>query len=310
MEAPIYSELYLLDRGQLSAVLAPDSDRVPTLCETPPFITRFEYLPLGFEDAQLMAARERLSNPQCSLIVMTNCPDGPPNRSGLVFTFQQQVEGLSWRDGSLIHHGASGRQFAVTTPQGSWQWTQDARLGRAGYFLTGQSGENTLWRIFRLEADALNRTVVTIVPVRLSSQSPRADFSSVSDPGLRLELTQQYEEFCRSVSAYAFRDVVTKARNIVEGLVADRLRSANQNATARIWDDLQTVKRMREDNATRASCPVSEIQYHLLHKIRIAHGRTHPDSGGAPITPLRPEFAMSIVEDLSEVLRGWGIVNP
>jgi hypothetical protein len=104
--------------------------------------------------------------------------------------------------------------------------------------------------------------------------------------------------------------VVTKARNISEGLVADRLRSANQNATARIWDDLQTVKKMREDNATRASCPVSEIQYHLLHKIRIAHGRTHPDVGGAATAPLRPEFAMSVVEDLNEVLRGWAIVNP
>jgi hypothetical protein len=240
---------------------------------------------------------------------MINCPDGAPNRSGLLFAFQQQINGLSWRDDSRIYHGGSAKQYFAATSLGSWDWAQDVRLGRAGYFLTGQSGESALWRIFRLEADALNRTVVTIAPVRLNSQCPRADFSSVSDPNLRVEITQQYDEFCRSVSAYAFRDVVTKARNIAEGLLVDRLRSANQDATARIWDDLQTVKRMREDNATRASCPVSEIQYHLLHKIRIAHGRTHPDVGGAGSAPLRPEFAMTVVEDLEEVLRGWGYVN-
>lgn len=119
MEAPIHSELYILERGQLSAVLAPDSDRVPTLCEAPPLIARFEYLPVGFDESQLLAARERLNNSRCNLMVMMNCPDGPPNRSGLLFTFQQQVNGLSWRDGSHIHHGGSAKQFAATTPQGS-----------------------------------------------------------------------------------------------------------------------------------------------------------------------------------------------
>jgi hypothetical protein len=310
MEAPIYSELYILERGQLSAILAPDSDRVPTLCDAPPFVTRLEYLPVGFDERQLVAARERLSNPQCHLLLMIGCPDGPPNRSGLIFTFQRQVNGISWRDGSCSHHGGVAKQFAVTTPQGSWQWIQDSRLGQPGYFLTGQSGESALWRLFRLEADALNRTVVTVAPIRMTAHCPTADFSSIADTRLQAELSQQFEDFSRSATAYAFRDVATKARNIAEGLLAYFLRTVNQNATARIWDDLQTVKRLREDDVTRPSCPVSEMQYHLLHKIRLAHARTHPDAGSTANAPLRPEFAMSIVEDIAEVLRGWGLVNP
>jgi hypothetical protein len=309
MEAVILSDIYILERGQLSTVLAPDSDGVPTVCAPQPFITRFEYLSVGFEEGQIIAARERLNNPQCGLLVAVMCPDGPPNRSALIFAFQQQLNGISWRDGSRSYHGGSARRFAATTPQVNWAWTEEAKSGRAGYFLTGQSGESALWRIFRLEANALNCTVVTLAPVRLNARCPAADFSSISEPALRSELAQQYEEFCRSATAYAFRDVATKARNIAEGLLAYRLRSTNVGGTGRIWNDLQTVKKILEDTSTRASSPVSELEYHLIHKIRLVHARTHPDNPAAASLPVRPEFAMSVVEDLSEILRGWGLAR-
>ena len=309
MQATILSDIYILERGQLSAVLAPDSDNVPTLCTPEPFITRFEYLPLGFEETQLIAARGRLNDPRCSLIAALPCPDGPPYRSGLIFTFQQQLNGISWRDDSRSYHGGSARRFAATTPQGSWVWMEDARSGRAGYFLTGQSAESALWRTFRLEADALNRNIVTLAPVRWNSQCQAADFSTITEHVLRSELTQQYQEFCRSATSYAFRDVATKARNIAEGLLAFRLRSTGLSSTGRIWNDLQTVKRILEDTSTRTSSPVSEFEYHLLHKIRLVHARTHPDNPAASTLPVRPEFAMSVVEDLSEILRGWDLVR-
>lgn len=309
MEAVVLGDIYVLERGQLSVVLTPDSDNVPTVCDPQPIVTRFEYLPVGFDDAQLIATRGRLNEARCNLFLAVPCPDGPPYRSGHIFTFQQALNGISWRHGSCSYHGGSATRFAATTPRGSWVWTEDARSGRAGYFLTGQSGESALWRVFRLEADALNRTVVTLAPVRWNAQCPAADFSPITEPALRSELAQQYEDFCRSATSYAFRDVATKARNIAEGLLAYRLRSASFNGTGRIFQDLQTVKRTLDDSSTRGSSPVSELEYHILHKIRLVHARTHPDNPATAYLPVKPEFAMSVVEDLSEILRAWGLLR-
>ena len=186
---------------------------------------------------------------------------------------------------------------------------EDARSGRLGYFLTGQSGESALWRVFRLEVDVLNHTVVTLAPVRWNAQCPAADFSPIAEP-LRSELRQQYEDFCRSATSYAFRDVATKARNIAEGLLACRLRSVGLESSGRIFQDLQVVKTILEDSLARSTSPVSEFDYHLLHKIRLVHGGTHPDNPVAANLGGRPEFAMSVVEDLSEILRRWGLVRP
>lgn len=62
IEEMVLADIYVLQRGQLSAVLAPDSDNIPTLCDPQPHVTCFEYLPLGFGEAQLVSARGRLGD--------------------------------------------------------------------------------------------------------------------------------------------------------------------------------------------------------------------------------------------------------
>ena len=117
-------------------------------------------------------------------------------------------------------------QYRPTTTQGPWTWLNEMRAGQSGYFLTGTVGDSSLWRLFRVETDAFRRAVFTLSPVRLTAGCPRADFSSLSDPLLASEVTAQYRDLCASVVSHAYRDVVTKARNIVEGLVSTRLKAA------------------------------------------------------------------------------------
>jgi hypothetical protein len=48
------------------------------------------------------------------------------------------------------------------------------------------------------------------------------------------------------------------------------------------------------------------MDYHLAQKIRLVHGQTHPPQVGVSGVALRPEFALSVVEDLVELLKGLG----
>jgi len=132
----------------------------------------------------------------------------------------------------------------------------------------------------------------------------------VTDGAARVEAAQQYEDLGRRLSAGAYRDIPTKVRNIVEGLLAIKLKSQGRIGLMELGRDLQTVKALLENPATRNNCDWEDLEYHLLQKIRLAHAHTHTgaviDTGRA----LRPEFALSVVDDLVELLRMWGYVRP
>jgi hypothetical protein len=160
--------------------------------------------------------------------------------------------------------------------------------------------------MFRLEPDAFYRAVFTLVPVRLSGGCPSANFSTVNDALLASELTAQYSDLCRSVVGHGYRDVVTKARNIVEGLVSARLKAAGHPTSRDLFGDLLTIKSLLEDSTLRATCGWGQFEYHLAHKIRLVHSQTHPTQTVKTGRALRPEFALSVVEDLIELLTIWG----
>lgn len=257
----------------------------------------------------MVRARGQLANDNCWLLVPIPCPDGPPHRSVLLFTFQQAMNGMSWRDETKIFHGYKLLQYRPTTTQGPWTWLGEMRAGQPGYFLTGTVGDSSLWRLFRLETDAFHRAVLTLSPVRLAAGCPNADFSSLTDALLASEVKAQYRDLCGSVVAHGYRDVVTKARNIVEALVSDRLKGAGHPASRDLFGDLQIVKRLLEDDKQRDACGWTQLEYHLAHKIRLVHSQTHPTQTVKTGRALRPEFALSVVEDLIELLTIWRFVG-
>jgi hypothetical protein len=300
------TELYLLERSRVSLVLVPDSTGVPTVVYPQPVLFRTAYVAASDVDAGIASARTRLANNNFMLLAPISCPDGPPHRSALLFAYQQEINGMSWLDGTRSFHGAKMLQFKPTTTQAPWQWLSEARAGQSGYFLTGTVGDSSLWRLSRLETDAFRRAIFTLSPIRLAVGCPSANFSSVPDALLAAEITAQYRDLCASVVAHGYRDVVTKARNVVEGLVSARLRSAGKSTSRDLFGDLQTVKRLLEDDKQRDECGWTQLEYHLAHKIRLVHGQTHPTQAVKAGRALRPEFALSITEDLIELLTIWG----
>lgn len=197
------STLYIL-RG--TVILVPDSGGVPEIVDPQPLILRIAYISPDLLDTQLTRARGGLASPQCHLFVPIQSPEGPPYRSGLIFAFQGNRLGVSWRDEQTERHGAQMTQFGATTPLVEYDWSQDMQRGRPGYFVTGQSAEASLWRVFRLEADALGRQIFTIAPLQFAPSCPEANFSSVADTVRRAEIGAQYDEFCQRVAAGAYRD--------------------------------------------------------------------------------------------------------
>jgi hypothetical protein len=306
----VSTELFILDRERLPLLLVPDSDGVPCAIHPQPTVLRGAYLSTHeLETGGLIRAKGQL-NQECPLLVPVSCADGAPLRSCLYFQFVQRLTGMPWRDGSNIRYGDNMRQYGAATDRVSYQWLSDARAGNRGYLVTGTSGEDSLWRLFRLESDVFHRIVLTLAPVRFNSVCPLADFSAISDSVQAGQLKQQYDDLCRSAGGYEYRHVVTTARNIVEGLISARLSSTGQPSTGRIFDDLKTVRKLLDDSKTRDTCGWSDTDYHLAQKIRLVHGQTHIQQTLTIGRPLRPEFGLSVVDDLVELLRAWGYCTP
>jgi hypothetical protein len=304
------SELFLRFPERYAGVFVLDSDNVLTLLDPQPLVLCAAYLSSDLLDSEFSIAQAKLCASECELLFVPMLSlDGPPYRSGKIFAFQNCVSGAAWWDGKTTRVGAQMRRFAAATALGPWNWTRDERDGRSGYFLTGVSRDSTLWRVFRLETDALQHQVLTLAPMRVAPTCPHVDFSSVAEMGLRSELTALYHEFCQRVARNAYRDIPTKARNIVEGVVAYKLESQGRSAKKELGKDLETVKVLLDDNASRPTCGWSPLEYHLAHKIRLVHGKTHPGAVRALGGPIRPEFALSVVDDLGELLRIWGYIQ-
>jgi hypothetical protein len=194
--------------------------------------------------------------------------------------------------------------YAAATTNGNYVWTLDEERGQPGFFLTGRSSKSALWRVFRVE-DSLGRTVVTLAPVMLAPCCPNANFNSMSDDDRQSKVAAEYQALCQSISQAAYRTIPTKARGIVESLLTEKLSKQGHVAKGELGKDLVQVKALLEDARARGSCGWTDIEYALMNKIRLVHGMTHLENP----EPLRPEFAMSVVTDLAELLTRWGYVD-
>jgi hypothetical protein len=301
------NELYFLNRSSGPLWLVPGSDGVPTVLDPQPVLLRAAYVPDVLEHT-ISGARVQLGNELCWLLAPIVCPDGPPYRSVVIFVSENEMKGASWHDGPYIRHGATMLRYRAAKKGVSWSWVDDLGMERFGFFLTGPVGSGSLWRLFRAEVDALSRWILTIAPVRLSSRCPEANFSSLKAPVLAREVADQYIDLAKAVTSNSYREVVTKAKNIVEGIVADRLGNAETGRD--LFVNLQTIKTLLEDPQQRNSCGWTDLEYHLANKIRLVHGQTHATGPVRAGRPLRAEFALSTVEDLIELLSSWGYCPP
>lgn len=298
MNASETSELFLLQRSNVSLWLAPDTNGIAHALDPQPTLFRAAYLP-STDEQSILAAKSWLASDRCWLITFTACPDGPPHRWGLLFIFVDEVV-LTFQDGPYTRPGKRALRYRRATKATSLGSPSDG----PGYFLTGMERDGALWQLTRQELDLLNQWVLTLSPVRFSSHIPRADFSSLKAPLLAQEVAAQFDDMARAITSNGYREVVTKAKNIVEAVVADRLGTVETSRD--LHTNLQTIKKFIDANPEDGASGWSYLEYHLMQKIRILHGQTHPTGPTKTGRSLRPEFALTAVEDLIELLRLWG----
>jgi hypothetical protein len=299
MDLATATEFYLSDTSRVPVVLVPDLTGTLSVVTPPPLLLRTVYLSSHELETGMQGAKSQLVGHYCFLFAPTPCPDGPPHRSGVLFVGPQKTQ-VTWHDESGRHVSHPVTRFQSADTHSSWGWMTDARMGNFGYFLTGETGSDSLWRLFRLESDAFRRSILTLAPVRLVSGCPQADFSSLPDPLLAKEVAEQYADVCRSVVNHSYRNAVTQSRSIVEGIIWARLGATGGRD---LFADLRTIKNLLETE--KESCGWTELEYHLAHKIRLVHAQTHASQVAKSGRALTPEFALSAVEDLIELLRIW-----
>src|SRR3989442_764895 len=151
-----------------------------------------------------------------------------------------------------------------------------SRFGRPAFFLTG-SGGTALWRLARLEADALNRLVLTLQPVRLAHGLAVPSFDQVSDTALRAYLTEQFEAFQRAVASGAHLEVVDRSANIAEGVLDYCLSGAGRDVPRTLAERLTAARGVLEEKELRGKVPLTSHANHLAHKIRELHARINAD---------------------------------
>jgi hypothetical protein len=300
-------KLHLAWHGSTLQVLAPDFQNIPTLVVPAPDLRRTAFLDYFAvtDDSQIRSAASRLDNPQPLLMLVRPNLDGPPFRTGTLFCYVRE-ENVSWRAGSISNHSLRTEVYEASTSRGSSNWLYN---GKPGYFLTGTWQKHELWRVARLETDAAYRYLFTLAPLRLAHGLPEVQFSALTSPTLRAEAERHWSEFQNQLVAHQYYALVTSAKNVAETVLADYLSQTGLSSRRDFDEMLGKLRDMLNAPKTETGVPFDFMDYHLMQKIRLLHGRTHSGQVARMGRATRPELALTVAEDLVEVLTSLGLAS-
>jgi len=239
-----------------------------------------------------------------TLLKLVSSPDGPPNRMVRIFRYSKQERINVLRSGRLTRIPA---QVYYEVSKGSNAWDNDAAKHAQGLFVTGEGDPASIWKVSRIERDAFDAPLITLSPLVIAGGFPTLDLSMVASQHAQEEIEGQYRELQTSYQNNAYRAVVTHAKNIAEVLIPLKANLPSKNTFNGTLKDLRAQMDQLHAKGKRGS--VSELSYHLAQKLRLLHQRTHPErtiDAGRGITP---QFAVTVVQDLVEILRDLGCVR-
>jgi hypothetical protein len=301
-------ELYLAPHGNSLLALVPDCQNVPTVIPSPNLLRTAYLSNHGVTDQnQIQIAANSLGREWPLLMMIRVSNDGAPFRSGIIF-FRHESRVVSWRAESLIQHGLRAELYLASTSRGHDRWKEDAISGQPAYFLTGLPNSSSLWRITRMEPDAAFRLVFTLAPVKLAHGLPHVQFAPLLNPDLRAEAEQHWSEFKNHLMQHQYYALVTSAKNVAETILAAHL-SASGISFQRDFNEMLQALGDQLSRKDEGAAPFSYLDYHLMHKIRLLHARTHPGRVASMGRAIKPEFALTIAEDLVEILTSFGYAD-
>src|SRR5574337_865707 len=290
-----YTLWYLTDTAELGEYL-PSGHVAPlppdTIVLRAIYLSEFQTTP-----DDLARARQWLTQEWPHLLKVVPSTDGPPFRSALVYVRSnaEQVPRVSdWRLAHALRpeiYGCQAIRYQVVRVGSNYPWETEGVLGRQGFFLTGSTAMSALWRVTRIEADALEREVLTLAPVRLAHGLAAPDFETL-DPPLRDFLKQNFDAFQKAVAGTLYLDVVDRANSLAEGILAYCLTLVGHAVPRTLFERIEEARRVLADPNRPATFPMTGYGLVLADRIRLLHQRTHADRATQG-QPLRPEVGMS-----------------
>ncbi|TAM83491.1 MAG: hypothetical protein EPN47_05115 [Acidobacteria bacterium] len=159
-----------------------------------------------------------------------------------------------------------------------------------------------------MEPDAAFRLVFTLAPVKLAQGLPHVQFAPLLNPDLRAEAEQHWSEFKNHLMQHQYYALVTSAKNVAETILAAHL-SASGISFQRDFNEMLQALGDQLSRKDEGAAPFSYLDYHLMHKIRLLHARTHPGRVASMGRAIKPEFALTVAEDLVEILTSFGYAD-
>lgn len=212
--------------------------------------------------------------------------------------------------GGRSFHGTPATTYRAIGSNSGYSWEGDLRSGRCGYFLVGSEQEANLWRIVRSEIDHAGRRTFTLIPVTLAQGLPAADFSVITDEAIRRETERNWQDLGHAFMGTRYVAAVSSAKQIAENLLCFFLiRDGYIKAGNHEMNDLLKKVSTILNSKDRDHSTFKDLEYHLMHKMRILHGGTHIGRTLANGRAVSPELGLTVVTDLVEVLRSVGIVS-
>jgi len=287
-------------------VLAPNVGGIPMVATTTYPLLRVSYLtPESVSEDGIGAAKNDLQGNHPLLFLTMPCPDGPPKRSGVIFRRHATVT-INWSDGRHGKPQIEAEEYLAAVSLNLYSWGSDVQRGRPGYFLSGLPDAASLWRVVRVESHVAGRQLFTLSPKRLTSGLPQVSFGPVNNDLLRQKIERDWIEVQRCLSNHLYSSLITAAKNVAESLVAFAVGTPGKRST---FEESLTELGKRLKTKQPAGLPFEFLDYHLLSKLRIMHGHTHSDRVVISGRLVEPEFALTVVDDLVQVLRSTGLAE-
>jgi hypothetical protein len=153
--------------------------------------------------------------------------------------------------------------------------------------------------------DPADRCVFILSPVKLPHGLPTPDFSKMADPTLRAEAQQHWRNLEQAVIAHNPHALVNSAASLSEALLRQFLRAPGPPRES-LGTMLDKLRLELDANQSR----FSPLSYHFMQGVRVMHQPAqHPGKVVATGRTLRPGLALTIAEDMIEVLTSLGLVQ-
>lgn len=287
--------------------MAPGDNGMPEpIQETVP-VYRAAYLSPDGISERLEQGNIFLDPPNGFLLVRTGYSEAPAASTAMIFTHAGDDQ-IPCRIGNRAHP-LPGTKYRAPSRDATWAWNNDMMQGKYGYFQIGMKGQANLWRLQRAEADFAGRHVFTIAPVVWPNGLPTLDLTPVQDNTIRQQIQEHWSELCGVYIRQLPYRTVNAAKDICEFLLCYVLKQAGVQLPGNfgLGDLLNELHVLLEDSNNK-NHPFGFLHFHLMQKIRILHGNIHP-SKVRKHGSISPELALSVVNDLVEVLTAAGLTK-